>query len=63
MKSILDRIRSYFGRLIGRRGAEHAPGEPTESPQPFEETRGIRAAPADPYAEMRKALAITMLLG
>ena len=62
MKSILDRVRRYFGSLIGR-GAEDAPGEPTESPHPFEETRGIRAAPADPYAEMRKALAITMLLG
>ena len=62
MRSILDRLFRYFGSLI-ERGRERAPRESAESPYPFEESRGIRAAPADPYAEMRKALAITMLLG
>jgi hypothetical protein len=62
MRSIFERLCRYFGSLT-RRSRERAPGEGTEPPHPFEETRGIRTAPADPYAEMRKALAITMLLG
>jgi hypothetical protein len=59
MKSILERIRKYLGGA-GKRNRDRARPEPAEPP---ERTSGIRTPFQDPYAEMRKALAITMLLG
>jgi hypothetical protein len=60
LKSILDRIRKYLGST-GRRNRDRAQPEPSELPP--ERTSGIRTFYEDPYAEMRRVLAITMLLG
>jgi hypothetical protein len=56
MKSILERIRKYVGS--GRRNRDRAQLE-----LPQERTSGIRTPSQDPYAEMRRVLANTMLLG
>jgi hypothetical protein len=60
MKSILERIRKYLGS-IGRRNRDRAQPEPAELPS--KRTSGIRSSYEDPYAEMRRVLAIAMLLG
>ena len=58
MKSIFECLRRYVARFT-RRSRDSEPGERRLT----EEERGIRTAPQDAYAEMRKALALTMLLG
>ena len=58
MKSILERIRKYVASAGRRNRAQPEPAEP-----PRERTSGIRTPLEDPYAEMRRALAATMLLG
>jgi hypothetical protein len=60
MKSILERIRKYVGSA-GKRNRDRAQPEPAEAPS--ERTSGIRTPYEDPYAEMRRVLATTMLLG
>ena len=59
MKEIFERLGRYFSRLMRR----SPPVERTGPPHRSEDWRGIRTAAGDPYAEMRKALALTMLLG
>ena len=60
MKSILERIRKYVSGAE-RRNRDRAQPEPAELPP--ERTSAIRTPSQDPYAEMRRVLATTMLLG
>jgi hypothetical protein len=60
MKLILERIRKYVGNA-GKRHRDRARPEPAELPP--ERASGIRTPFEDPYAEMRRVLATTMLLG
>jgi hypothetical protein len=60
MKSILEHIRKFVGSA-GKRNRDRAQPEATELPP--ERASGIRRPFEDPYAEMRRVLATTMLLG
>jgi hypothetical protein len=60
MKSILERIRKYVGSA-GKRDRDRAQPEPADPSS--ERTSDSRTSFEDPYAEMRRVLAITMLLG
>ena len=60
MKSILERIRTFVSSA-GKRNRDRAQPEPAEVP--LEGTSGARTSGDDPYAEMRRVLATTMLLG
>ena len=59
MKSIFERLIDRFKR----RSSDRDGNEPSTPPSTSQEMRGAGTAPEDPYAEMRKALAMTMLLG
>jgi hypothetical protein len=59
-------MKSIFERLIDgltRRSPDRDGDEPSQPPHAPEEVHVVAARPEDPYAEMRKALAVTMLLG
>ena len=59
-------MQSIFERLIDgftRRSPDRDGDEPLTPPFTSQEMHGVAARPEDPYAEMRKALAMTMLLG
>jgi len=59
MKTIFERIRDYVGNPQARPdGNRTPPADPP--PEPSSDGRSSRE---DPYAEMRRVLAITMLLG
>lgn len=62
MEMILARLRALFPAATSD-GCDTAPAEGRDPPPPFEPPRGIRTGYEDPYAEMRRVLAITMLLG
>jgi hypothetical protein len=58
MKSVFERIRKYVAS-DGQRNRDRAqPAYP-----PPERSSGSRTSYGDPYAEMRRVLATTMLLG
>jgi hypothetical protein len=58
MKSILERIRDY---VASRRARNN--GDRTQPAEVLQEPISDRSSREDPYAEMRRVLAATMLLG